>query len=83
MVNPNLSVQERERVERIAGALFDFAGFLTSTEEGHTFGAKHDAAPMVDLLREWAAARGLSLDEANVMGWNRADPPERKEPTDG
>ena len=57
---------------QIAGALFDFAGFLTSTEKGHTFGAKHDAAPMVGLLREWAATRGLSLDEANVMDWHQA-----------
>ena len=57
--------------EAIAGALFDFAGFLTTLpkERAVTLSGAHLATPVVDLLTEWAETRGLNLDEANVKGW--------------
>jgi hypothetical protein len=59
-----------ETIEQvIAGALFDFAGHLTSMDEPATFSSRHDAAPAVKLLSDWAARRGLSLDEARVKDW--------------
>lgn len=55
---------------KIAGALFDFLGFLTTRDVPTTFGASHDATPAIELLAEWAKTRGLSLDDADVGGWN-------------
>lgn len=53
----------------IAGALFDFAGFLTTRDKVITLGASEEAGAAVEAIEEWAAARGLSLDEAAVGGW--------------
>jgi hypothetical protein len=58
--------------ELISGALFDFLGFLTTLGKGVTFGASHEATPAVKLLSEWAAKRGLELDEARVRDWSES-----------
>lgn len=55
--------------EIIAGAIFDFAGYLTSLKQGYKVGAKHDAAPMVKLIEAWAEQRGLDLSNADVQTW--------------
>lgn len=54
----------------ISGALFDFAGFLTTLDVPVRFGSTEEASPMVGLLREFAKKRGLSLDNANVLNWS-------------
>ena len=51
----------------IAGAIFDFAGWVTSQPK--PMSSKHNAAPMVELIQDWAAARGLSLDDPAVQDW--------------
>src|SRR6218665_1802781 len=56
----------------IAGALFDFLGFLTTHDRRWTFSSRDDAAPAVKALEEWAGKRRLSLDEADVSGWSSA-----------
>jgi hypothetical protein len=53
----------------VAGALFDFLGFLTTLDEAATFGGNCNAGDAVRLLKEWAAKRNLNLDGADVMGW--------------
>ena len=53
----------------IAGALFDFLGFLTTRDKPTAFGATRNASPAVKLLQEWANKRGLDLDGADVEGW--------------
>ena len=53
----------------IAGALFDFAGFLTTREKVIDVGSTANAAPVADLVKEWAELRGLSLDDAAVLSW--------------
>jgi hypothetical protein len=58
--------------DRIAGALFDFLGFLTTQEKCVSLGASELATPAVDLLTEWAKTRGLGLDDADVSGWHSA-----------
>jgi hypothetical protein len=55
----------------IAGALFDFLGFLTSSDECWTFSSRHEAGPAVRALEQWAAKRGLRLGEADVAGWRK------------
>ena len=61
----------------IAGALFDFMGYLTSRKERIVLSAADDAAPAVDAIRDFAKMRGLSLDDAQVRDWNTT-PPQRE-----
>jgi hypothetical protein len=53
----------------IAGAIFDFAGFLTTREKVIRVGSTANASPIADLVKEWASKRGLSLDDAAVLSW--------------
>lgn len=53
----------------IAGAIFDFAGFLTTRDKVIEVGSTAEAAPIADLVEEWASARGLSLEDAAVLSW--------------
>lgn len=53
----------------VAGALFDFLGFLTTRDKVVSLGATEEAGAAVEAVSEWAATRGLSLDEAAVGGW--------------
>ncbi len=55
--------------EKIAGALFDFLGYLTSRETEVTLSGHHDATPGLDALEKWAARRQFSLENADVEGW--------------
>jgi hypothetical protein len=52
--------------EVIAGVLFDFMGYLTSRKERIVLSSADDAALAVDAIRDFAAKRGLSLDDAQV-----------------
>lgn len=54
----------------ISGAIFDFAGYLTTRKEVVEVGSTANASPMADLVKEWAELRGLSLDDAAVLSWN-------------
>lgn len=69
----------------IAGALFDFIGFLTTRDKNTTFGVTSLAAPAVDLLSQWAETRKLHLDGADVKGWQdricKAPQPAEQQPT--
>ena len=65
-------VQEPVAHTVIAGALFDFIGYLTSRKERVVLSASDDAAPAVDAIRDFAAKRGLSLDDAQVREWIEA-----------
>ena len=58
--------------EVIAGALFDFLGYLTSlpAQEAVTFSECHEASSAVEHLEKWAEKRSLSLDEADLFGWH-------------
>jgi hypothetical protein len=53
----------------IAGAIFDFAGYMTTRTDVIKVGATANAAPVADLAKEWAKLRGLSLDDAAVLSW--------------
>jgi len=56
----------------VAGALFDFAGFLTTRPTVFAVGSSQHPSPVLDAIKEWAALRGLSLDEADVQTWTEA-----------
>lgn len=54
----------------IAGAIFDFMGYLTSRPKTVEAGDTHNPTPVLDLFTEWAAERGLSTEHAMVQDWN-------------
>ena len=56
----------------IAGALFDFAAWLT-TQPSLKVGASEPAGVMVVMLQRWARERHFNLDEieANVSSWDK------------
>ena len=54
----------------IAGALFDFMGWLTSRKERLALSRVDDASPAVDAITDFAKMRGLSLDDARVLDWH-------------
>jgi hypothetical protein len=53
----------------IVGALVDFAAWLTTSPNPVTFSAWHDAARACEAVQEFAAMRGLNLDNADVEHW--------------
>jgi hypothetical protein len=53
----------------IAGALFDFMGWLTSRKERLVLSSADEASPAVDAIRDFAKMRDLSLDDAKVQDW--------------
>ena len=62
---------DRELIEQaIAGAIFDFAGYLTSHPDTIEVGSAANAAVMVERIRAWAGYSGLSIENANVEKWN-------------
>jgi antitoxin component HigA of HigAB toxin-antitoxin module len=82
LMNPNNSKNEREhaavreieqlretRQAIIAGVLFDFMGWLTSRKERLVLSGADEAGPAVDVIRDFAKMRGLSLDDAKVQDW--------------
>lgn len=56
----------------IAGALFDFGGYLTTHPDVIDVGSTALAGPVADRIKVFAAMRGLSLDDAAVMSWSEA-----------
>ena len=64
----------------ISGAIYDFAGFLTTQEKTIQVGSRVGADIVVDLLKEWAALRGLKLDDAAVLSWQEWLSPTTPEP---
>lgn len=53
----------------ISGAVFDFAGYLTTRDKVIEVGATANASPIADLVKEWAEFRGLSIVDAAVLSW--------------
>ena len=77
-VKEALAQLEQELVEHavIAGALFDFMGWLTSRKERIVLSSADEASPAVNAITDFAKMRGLSLNDAKVQDWNTT-PPQR------
>jgi hypothetical protein len=60
---------ETETSRIVAGALFDFLGYLTTRQKGTAIGSHHDASKVLDMLQTWAVERGFSLEEAYAQDW--------------
>ena len=67
----------------IAGALFDFMGWLTTRPKRIMLSSVDDASPAADAIKDFAKMRGLSLDDAQVQNWQEAlaeQPAQQQEP---
>lgn len=64
----------------IAGALFDFMGWLTTRKERLVLSSVDNASPAADAIKAFAEMRGLSLDDARVQDWNTSLPQQQAEP---
>jgi len=53
----------------VAGALFDFMGWLTSRDKRLTLSSTDEASPAVEAITEFAKMRGLRLEDAQVEHW--------------
>ena len=64
----------------VAGALFDFMGWLTSREKRLILSSVDEASPAVEAITEFAIKRNLSLKYAEVGYWTEflSPPPQRK-----
>ena len=77
-VEKEMTYGEEKCLSLVAGALLDFAGYLTGLPEDESFtvGARHECtvAVVVHHLEKWAARRGGGyhwLDDADVENWHR------------
>lgn len=62
----------------VAGALFDFLGYLTTLDVPVTMSGAHDAARPLEIMDAWAKTRGLTLNtmDVYVQDWQtRLDAP--------
>ena len=66
-------LEQRKVLENlIAGALFDFAGYLTTRSQAVTFSASHDSLPAVTLVVEFLKLRGISTNcKPEVVAWDK------------
>ena len=64
----------------VAGALFDFMGWLTSREKRLILSSVDEASPAVEAITEFAIKRNLSLKYAEVGYWTEflATPPQQE-----
>ena len=62
----------------ISGAIFDFAGYLTTMKEAYTVGAAHEASRMAHEAEDWLKRRGVNPSSANVQTWQDFLDPEDK-----
>jgi hypothetical protein len=80
---PPAAQPEQEPVAHsvIAGALFDFMGWLTTRKERLVLSSVDDASPAVVAITEFAKMRGLSLNDARVQDWqDYTTPPAAQRP---
>jgi hypothetical protein len=53
----------------VAGAIYDFAGKLTSRDKAITFGGTHDCAPVAEACNEFLKERNCLDGEPMVRDW--------------
>ena len=76
------AAQKAEPVSQavIAGALFDFMGWLTTRKERLILSSTDDASPAADAIKVFAEMRGLSLNDARVQDWQNYTTQQQAEP---
>jgi hypothetical protein len=62
----------------VAGALYDFLGYLTTRRTRITMSDRDEVGPAVDALVDWSKTRKINLDEARVKDWDSFTSPHTK-----
>lgn len=77
-----LARQEPVAHSIVAGALFDFMGWLTTRRERLVLSSVDNASPAADAIKDFAEMRGLSISDAEVQRWQEhlAAPQPEQEP---
>ena len=79
-VHPECKQPEPVAHVTVAGALFDFMGWLTSRKKRLVLSSSAEASPAVEAIQEFAKMRGLSLADVDVQNWQQAlAAPQRRE----
>lgn len=55
----------------IAGALYDFLGYITRTDPAIRVGKTEHPSRILDVFVEWAKLRDLNIDDAEISGWRK------------
>lgn len=58
---------------KVAGALIDFIGFLTTQDSKITIGAQHEVYDLHSAFDEWCNTRNLDISKADVQNWGRSN----------
>ncbi len=53
----------------VAGALYDFMGYLTTRDDPITVGRSHEVYKLIEAFSAWSEERGLDVDGADVLSW--------------
>jgi len=54
----------------VAGALYDFLGFLSSRKPSIEVGADVEATSVLNAFRDFARKRGLAVQQPDISGWS-------------
>jgi hypothetical protein len=65
---------DKEMIARIAGAIYDFGGFITTQKDSFMVGGDQDAAPMAALTASFLDLRGLAGVGPLVEDWEWGTP---------
>lgn len=61
--------REKQLLEMIFGAIFDFSAYLTVQDKPITLSSHHESGAIVDCIRAWAERRNIRTDDADVLFW--------------
>lgn len=59
--------------DKIAGAIYDFIGYLTTRSGDNVFGRSHEVVVIHEFMLEWAKNRNLDIENPNIRNWNEED----------
>ena len=60
-------MKKKDFEANVRGAVYDFAGYLTTMDDEYAVGAQHDASRMADEVENFLVRRGSNRDsETNV-----------------
>ena len=62
-----MSIESLDHI--VSGAIFDFAGFLTTRSERITLSAADDAVPAADAVKEFLSLRGVDKNCEPFLQW--------------
>ena len=60
---------KREVLPLFSGAIYDFAGFLTTRDRTIEVGSAANASHIIELIKEWSTLRGLDMSTADIDAW--------------